>query len=103
MHIKSLILKINSNEKVKWEEHFPSVFGEKKFNGNNARNINLAIKELQKSPLTLTEIRNKAKEMDLMYYISPNNHTGRWGLDKKKYPRRRGNYCSKCNLFRLYQ
>lgn len=79
--IRVQIRKLNNNEKIRWEEQFPSTYGEKKFTANNRRNINMATKELQKFPLR--DIRKEAQKMGLMYVISQNSHTGKWGLDKE--------------------
>ncbi len=84
IELKKQIKKIHDNQKVKWEQQFPSVYGEKKFNGNNKKNIEMAIKELRQIPLT--EIRTKAQKMGLMYVISQNNHDNKWGLDKQNSP-----------------
>lgn len=82
--IKRNILIVNNNMKVRWEQQFPSVYGKKEFNGNNERNISLAIKELQL--FSLTEVRKVAKKLGLMYYISQNEHNNKWGLDKQQTP-----------------
>ena len=84
MQIKALILKVHRNEKVRWEQKFPSVYGEKTYNGNNERNTHLALKELQLIPLS--KIRKEADKLGLMYCISQNHHNNKWGLDKIQTP-----------------
>lgn len=82
--IRSNLRKLHVNMKVKWEEQFPSTYGKKKFNGQNQRNIDLALKELQQ--FSLHDIRREADKMKLMYYISQNEHDNKWGLDKNNTP-----------------
>lgn len=82
--IRSNLRKLHVNMKVRWEEQFPSIYGEKKFNGQNQRNINMALRELSKFPLT--EVRKEASKMKLTYIISQNSHDGKWGLDKNTSP-----------------
>lgn len=84
VNMKKLIMKIHNNEKIRWEQSFPSIYGEKKFTANNERNIMLALRELRFN--SLTEIRHKADKMGLMHYISQNEHNGKWGLDKEITP-----------------
>ena len=73
-------MKVNQNERIRWEEQFPSVYGEKKYTGNNARNTDMAIKELKK--YSLSQIRQEAKKLKIAYYITQNQFNDKWGLDK---------------------
>lgn len=81
---------VNKNEKIKWLERFPSMFGNVKYNGANARETALAIKRL-KSNVDLETIREIADDNNMMYYCSINHHNYRWGLDKQDTPQGGGN------------
>lgn len=74
----SLILKVQNNQKIKYEEQFPSIY-DVEYNANNERNVKMALRELQKYPLK--EIRKQAQEMGLTYVISKNLHNNKWGLN----------------------
>lgn len=77
---------INENEKIKWLQKFPSMFGGVKYNGANARETALAIKRLQLSNIDLQTIRDIAEDNNMMYNCSMNHHNCRWGLDKQDTP-----------------
>lgn len=81
IELKTQIKKLHNNQKIKWEQQFPSVYGQVKFNGHHQRNIDMAINKLKK--VSLTKIRHEAQKMGLMYVISQNEFSGKWGLDKQ--------------------
>lgn len=80
---------INENEKIKWLEKFPSMFGGVKYNGANAKKTALAIKRLRN--IELEKIRDIADENKMMYHCTMNHHNNRWGLDKADTPQGGGN------------
>lgn len=78
------IVIIDRNEKVRWEQEFPSIYGNKKYNGNNARQTALAIKRLQK--YRLFDIRKVADKAGMMYFCSQNHHDHKWGINTIRTP-----------------
>lgn len=75
---------INENEKIKWLQKFPSMFGGIQYNEANARETALAIKRL--SAVDLETIREIADDNNMMYNCTMNHHNCRWGLDKQDTP-----------------